>query len=104
MAELVCEQIRGRALVTDDDRPPERIAVVPTEPGHPKQSRFDEDADSRERDRGLVEIEPVESCLRPFEALSLVRESAHAGVALDARWEPALRGSPGAQARADRHP
>jgi hypothetical protein len=77
VAELVREQIRRRVLVADDDRPPERVAVVAAEAGDPEESRLDEHADTRERDGDLVEIEPVEARLRAFEPLALMWEAAH---------------------------
>ena len=77
VAKLVCEQIRRCVLVTDDDCPPERVAVVVAESRNPEESGLDEDADSRERNGDVVELERVQSRLRTREALSLVWEPAH---------------------------
>jgi hypothetical protein len=82
VAELVRKQIRRRVLVTNDDRPPERVAAVTTEPGNPEESRLDEDADSRERNGDVVELEPVEARLRVFEPLTLLREPVRHGKSL----------------------
>jgi hypothetical protein len=79
VAELVCEEIRRRVVVTHDDRPPEGVAAVPAKPGNAEESRLDEDADSRERNGDVVEVEPIEARLRIFETLSLVRKSVHRG-------------------------
>src|SRR5687768_2933896 len=67
MAELVREEILSRVRAPEQDRPPERIAVVAAKARHTEEPRRDAHAHTREIDRRGVQVEPIEPGLRSLE-------------------------------------
>ena len=67
VAELVRDEVVGDVRVTEEDRPPERVAREAPEPRNPEEPGRDDDAHSSDRDRGGVVVERVEPGLRVLE-------------------------------------
>ena len=67
MAELVRHEIVGRVGALQQDRPPERVAVVAPEPRDPEEPWRDENAHALDADRLRVVVERVEAGLGAFD-------------------------------------
>ena len=67
MAELVRHEIVGRVGALQEDRPPERVAVVAPEPRDPEEPWRDENAHAVDADRLRVVVERVEAGLGAFD-------------------------------------
>jgi hypothetical protein len=67
VAELVYQEVVRGLFAPEQDRPPERVAVITTQAGQAKDPRDDDDANAFEPHDLRIEIEPVETSLRPLE-------------------------------------
>jgi hypothetical protein len=70
VTELVDQEVVRDLLAPEQNRPPERVAVVATQAGQAKDPRDDDHTNAVESHRHRVEIEPVEAGLRPLEPFS----------------------------------
>ena len=70
VAELVRQQIVGGVVVADEDRPPERVAVIAAHLRDAERERRNPYTDALERDGTRIPIEPVETRLRSLEPLA----------------------------------
>ncbi len=67
VAELVRDEIVRRVGALQEDRPPERVAVVAAEAGDPEEPWRDEDAHALDAHGLRVVVERVEAGLRAFD-------------------------------------
>ena len=67
VAELVGDEIVGGVVVPQEDRPPERVAPVPTKPGEAEEPRGDDDPHAVDLDGLRVPAERVETGLGALE-------------------------------------
>ena len=67
MAELVRHEVVGRVGALQEDRPPERVAVVAAEPRNPEEPWRDANAHALDADGLRVVVERVEAGLGAFD-------------------------------------
>ena len=90
VAELVRDEVVGRVGALQQDRPPERVAVVAAEAGDAEEPGRDEDADAIDPHRLGVVVERVEAGLRARRARA---RRGRASSALNATGASTIRGS-----------
>jgi hypothetical protein len=67
VAELVYQEVVRGLFALEQDRPPERVAAITAQAGQAKDPWDDDETNAVEPHGLRVEIEPVETSLRPLE-------------------------------------